>query len=88
VSPVNAVPTSAAFAPDGSFVVASIKDRIYLWPMPAKDEAGPISATVTNIEKPIDLSRIEVKITAELDNPGQRLRPGDEVTVVAYPRKK
>ncbi len=88
VSPVNAVPTSAAFAPDGSFVVAAVKDRIYLWPMPTKDEAGPIPATVTNIEKPLDLSRIDVKITAELDNPGQRLRPGDEVTVVAYPQKK
>jgi WD40 repeat protein len=88
VSPVNAVPTSAAFAPDGSFVVAAVKDRVYLWPMPAKDEAGPIRATITNVEKPIDLAKIEVKITAELDNPGQRLRPGDQVTVVAYPQKK
>jgi WD40 repeat protein len=87
VSPVNTVPTSAAFAPDGSFVVAGIQDRVYFWPMPGKDEIGPIPAIITNIEKPIDLSLNQVRITAEFENPGQRLRPGDEVTMVAYPQR-
>jgi WD40 repeat protein len=88
ISPVNAAPTGAAFAPDGSFLVAAVNERIYLWPMPAKDEAGPLPATIINVEKPIDNAKNQVRITAELANPGQRLRPGDEVTMVAYPQKK
>jgi WD40 repeat protein len=87
VSPVRAVAKSAAFAPDGSFVVAAINDRVFVWQMPGKEEVKPILATITNIEKPIEAVENQVKVTAELENPGQRLRPGDVVTMVAYPQK-
>lgn len=88
VSPVLGIATSAAFDPDGSFVVGAVHDRIYLWPTPGKDQIDPIPATITNIEKPIEAIKNEVRITAELDNPKERLRPGDIVTLVAYPQEK
>ena len=78
---------SAAFAPDGSFIVAAVNDRLDIWPMPAHEEIKPIPAYITNIEKPIEAVENQVKVTAELDNPGGRLRPGDVVTMVAYPQK-
>ena len=78
---------SAAFAPDGSFIVAAVNDRLDVWPMPTSDEIKPIPAYIINIEKPIEAVENQVKVTAELDNPGQRLRPGDVVTMVAYPQK-
>lgn len=88
VSPARGLAKSAAFAPDGSFVVGAVNDRIYLWPVPGKDALEPIPAIITNIEKPIEAVENQVKITAELENPGQRLRPGDVVTLVAYPPNK
>jgi multidrug efflux pump subunit AcrA (membrane-fusion protein) len=87
VAPVRWAAKSAAFAPDGSFVVAAINDRLYVWQMPSKEEAEPIWATITNIEKPIEAVENQVKVTAEFENPGQRLRSGDVVTMVAYPKK-
>jgi hypothetical protein len=82
------VARSAAFAPDGSFVVAAVNDRLEVWPMPSADEIEqPVKASIINIEKPIE-AVFQVKVTAELVNPGgQRLRPGDVVTMVAYPRR-
>jgi WD40 repeat protein len=88
VSPMSESPVkSAAFAPDGSFVVAAINDRLYVWTMPTKAEIEPVWATITNVEKPIEAVQNQVKVTAEFDNPAQRLRPGDAVTLVAYPQK-
>ncbi|HLJ97847.1 MAG TPA: HlyD family efflux transporter periplasmic adaptor subunit [Gemmataceae bacterium] len=87
VPAVRGAARSAAFAPDGSFVVAGVSDRIYLWPMPGKEDVDPIPARITNIDKPIEAVDNQVKVTAELENPGQRLRPGDVVTIVAYPQK-
>jgi WD40 repeat protein len=87
VSTLRDVVKSAAFAPDGSFVVAAVNDRLDVWPMPANEEIKPIPAYITNIEKPIEAVENQVKVTAELDNPDQRLRPGDVVTMVAYPQK-
>jgi WD40 repeat protein len=86
-SPERRAARSAAFAPDQSFVVAAINDSLYIWPMPTKEEAEPIWATITNIEKPIETAANQVKVTAEFENPGQRLRPMDVVTMVAYPKK-
>jgi WD40 repeat protein len=87
VSTSREVVKSAAFAPDGSFLVAAVNDRLDVWSMPTNEEVKPIPAYITNIEKPIEAVENQVKVTAELDNPGQRLRPGDVVTVVAYPQK-
>jgi WD40 repeat protein len=87
VSPDRRAAKCAAFAPDQSFVVAAVNDRLYVWPMPSKAEAEPIWATITDIEKPIETAANQVKVTAEFENPGQRLRPGDVVTMVAYPKK-
>jgi WD40 repeat protein len=84
---VHGHPKSAAFAPDGSFVVAAVSDRIDIWPMPAKQEIGQrITGIITNVEKPIEDIQTGVKVTAELQNPDQRLRPGDVATMVVYPQ--
>jgi WD40 repeat protein len=84
---VHGRPKSAAFAPDGSFVIAAVNDRIDLWQMPGKGDLGQrITGTITNVDKPIEDVRTEVKVTAELHNPDQRLRPGDVVTMVVYPQ--
>jgi WD40 repeat protein len=89
ISPTRGVAKCAAFSPDGSFVVAAINDRLDVWPMPDKEEVDQrITGIITNVGKPIEaVGENQVKVTAELKNPDQRLRPGDIVTVVVYPPK-
>src|SRR5262249_46603444 len=63
--------TCAAFAPDGSFVVAGIKDRkVYLWPVPSKDEIERQmkKATITNVEQYRESVESKVRIMAEFPN--------------------
>jgi WD40 repeat protein len=82
--------TCAAFAPNGSFVVAGIKDRkVYLWPMPAKEEVErQITGTVINVENSVESAEGLVRIVAEFTNRQDRpLLHGDVVTMVVYPRK-
>jgi WD40 repeat protein len=81
--------TCAAFAPDGSFVVAGIRDRkVYVWPMPSREEADQqIVAQITNIERAVESSESQVRVMAEFANPENlRLLSGDIVTLVAYPK--
>jgi WD40 repeat protein len=82
--------TCAAFAPNGSFVVAGIKDRkVYLWPMPtAKEINDEIKGTIVNVEKSVESADGLVRVMAEFTNPRERpLLQGDVVTMVVYPRK-
>jgi WD40 repeat protein len=82
--------TCVAFAPNGSFVVGGIKDRkIYVWPMPSKQEVEhQLMATVTNVEQMLESVDNKVRVMAEFNNPADRpLMAGDVVTVVAYPQK-
>jgi WD40 repeat protein len=84
---VPGTPRRAAFAPDGTYIVAAVNDRIEIWPVPGKQEINQrFIGTITNVDKPIEDVSTGVKITAELQNPEQRLRPGDVVTMVAYPQ--
>jgi WD40 repeat protein len=79
----------AAFAPNGAFVVAGIKDRLYVWTMPTKEEIeNQLTAAITNIESIVESSESKVRIMAEFTNPPSRpLHAGDVVTIVAYPSK-
>jgi WD40 repeat protein len=83
--------TCAAFAPDGSFVVAGIRDRkVYLWPVPPKDDLDRQmkKATITNVEQYRESVESKVRVMAEFPNNVEpRLMAGDLVTVVAYPQK-
>jgi len=82
--------TCVAFAPNGSFVVGGIKDRkIYVWPMPSKQEVEhQLMATITNVEQALESVDNKVRVMAEFNNPADRpLMAGDVVTVVAYPQK-
>jgi WD40 repeat protein len=80
----------AAFAPDGSFVVAGVENgKVCIWPIPSKDELErQIPARITTVEQTIENVEGKVRILAEFTNPKNRpLRSGDFVTIVAYPRK-
>lgn len=81
--------TCAAFSPDGKFAVSGNRDRqVFVWAMPSPQEVEQLlTAEVTNIEHSIDSSARQVRIWAELPNPGGRLMPGSSATLVAYPSK-
>lgn len=82
----QAITTSGAFAPDGSFLVTGAQNRVIVWPMPGKEDVeNRLTAHVVNLDP--EVSSGLVRITAELDNPGYLL-PGDGVTLVVYPPKK
>jgi multidrug efflux pump subunit AcrA (membrane-fusion protein) len=88
--PEQTVITRAAFAPDGSFVVSGDnKGQVCLWPMPTKEEVEqPLTATVTLLEHSVEAGARQVRIGAELANPGGKLIPGMTVTLVVYPGKQ
>jgi len=79
--------TCAAFAPDSSFVVAGMKDRhVLVWLMPAADEiAEQLEAEITLVEPCQTQQSRQVRIWAELENPGGRLIPGATAILAAYP---
>jgi WD40 repeat protein len=76
----------AAFAPDGSFLVTGGPDRhVIVWPMPSK-EAVERRLTAKVIAFDPEVNSGQVRVTAELNNPGDLL-PGDAVTLVVYPAR-
>jgi WD40 repeat protein len=79
--------TCAAFAPDGSFVVAGMKDRqVLVWRMPTAEEiAERLQAEITLVEPCQAPQSRQVRIWAELENPAGRLIPGAAATLAAYP---
>jgi WD40 repeat protein len=82
--------TCAAFAPDGSFVVAGTKDRqVLVWPLPAAEEiAEHLQAEITLVEPCQAPQSRQVRIWAELENPCGRLIPGAAAILAAYPSDK
>jgi WD40 repeat protein len=88
---VRSEATCAAFSPDGSFIVGGIRDRkVFVWPVPSEEDINQqIVAHVTNIEKTVDSSESQVRLMAEFVNGGKRpLRPGEQVTMVAFPARR
>lgn len=88
--------TSAAFAPNGSFVVAGTKDRqVLAWgPLPSEKEVADfrIPAVISNIDRALDGGGHQVRIFAEFINPkgpdgAGILTPGGMVTLVVPPAK-
>jgi WD40 repeat protein len=87
--------TSAAFSPDGTFLVTGMQDRhVLVWPMPERrrDESGrvelvdkEIRAKVTKVEEFIDSSNHQVPVFVELENKDNRLVPGGTATMVVLP---
>jgi WD40 repeat protein len=81
--------TCAAFAPNGTFLVGGIRDRLFVWPMPSKEEVDQqLVAQVITVEQPFDTSESKIRIIAEFANRAKRpLPPGDIVTMVAFPKR-
>jgi WD40 repeat protein len=80
--------TCAAFSPDGSFIVTGNGERLYIWPVPSKEEIGrQFTAKLAGIDASIEGGPRHVKVWAEMDNPDGRLIPGDTATMVFYPRR-
>jgi Anaphase-promoting complex subunit 4 WD40 domain len=76
--------TVAAFASDGSFVVAGFENgAVCLWPLSADDQA--IHATVTTIEQTVESPENKVRLLAELDNSAHALHAGERVTMLLNP---
>jgi WD40 repeat protein len=83
----SAAPTSAAFAPDGTFLVTGGKDRqVMIWPVPSQQEIErELRADVSLVERSIDSIGGQVRIWADLPNPDGRLLPGTTATLTIRP---
>jgi hypothetical protein len=81
----QAVTHCGAFSPDGKFLVTGTANRnVIVWPMPDKDAfKEPLVAKVFNVDPEVNVG--QVRLTLEMENPKQRLLPGDVVTLVVYP---
>jgi hypothetical protein len=96
VTAERAAVTCAAFAPDGSFVVAGTKERqVLVWgPLPSEKEVAEfgIPGVISNIDKAVDPSGHKVRIFAEFINPKDpkdglgQLMPMSKVNMVVPPR--
>lgn len=89
-SPEGAAVTTAAFAPDGSFVAGATADRrVLVWSVPSTAEIERrCDAEVVLVETALDSNARQVRVWAELPNPDGRLLPGGIATLVIYPQKK
>jgi WD40 repeat protein len=87
ISPDRSPTTCAAFAPNGSFLVAATRSRqVLVWPLPSTEEmqrACPV--TISLVEQAVESSARQVRVWAELPNPDGRLVPGTTVTMTIYP---
>jgi WD40 repeat protein len=86
----HAPATCAAFAPDGSFFVTGTTSRqVVIWPMPSREETEKqYTARITLIDPTVEANGRQVRIWADLPNPGLLFRPGTSVTLVVYPQAK
>ncbi len=81
--------TCGAFAPEGNtFVVTGTQDhQVLVWAMPEKDEVeSRLKANLTLVEQHLDTQSRQVRVWAELQNPGW-LIPGSPATMVVPPQK-
>ena len=83
----RAITTSAAFAPDGSFLVTGTKGgNVIVWPMPSKEEIERrLYAHIIHLDPEVNSGT--VRVTAELEDAPSYLLPGTNVTLVVYPEK-
>jgi WD40 repeat protein len=87
VPPDRGAATSAAFAPDGSFLVTGTRDRqVLIWALPEPDEVDREStAEVTLVEQAAESDGHQVRVWAELTNAQGRLIPGTPVIMSLTP---
>ena len=85
-TPHRATPSSAAFAPDGSFLVVGTRDRqVLIYPREyTEDLSKPLKGRITHIERALDSH--QARVWAVVENPGARLMPGATVNMVKYPK--
>jgi WD40 repeat protein len=83
----HGVATCAAFAPDGSFAVTGTQDhQVLKWAMPSEKEVEkPLKGRLVLVEHALETRSRQVRVWAELDNPGW-LIPGSPATIVVPPQ--
>jgi WD40 repeat protein len=79
--------TCAAFSPDGSFIVTGNRDRqVMVWPVPPAAELDQeITGEVTLIEHDVQAAARQVRVWAEVANPGHLMMPGGTAKMVINP---
>jgi WD40 repeat protein len=83
---MHQTPSCAAFSPDNNYLVVGTKERhILVWPRQwADDLPAKLTAQITYIDPSLDSH--QTRIWAVLANPGAKLLPGANVTMVRYPK--
>jgi WD40 repeat protein len=86
----NAGANGAAFAPDGSFVVAGTQDqKVLVFDMPKADEIERnLIGEIYYVEKALDSNAHQVRVWATLKDVPEWLTPGGTATMVIEPAKK
>jgi WD40 repeat protein/biotin carboxyl carrier protein len=76
--------TCGAFDPDGQFAVTGTQDnKVLVWTMPTKDEVeNVLMAKLTLVDKLLETRSRQVRVWAELDNPGWLVLGGSATLVV------
>lgn len=78
--------TCGAFAPHHNFLVTGTHDRqVLVWDTPKEDEIKQLTGELTYIEPALEANGHQIKVWAEIVNPGN-LYPGATVTLVVYPK--
>lgn len=75
--PDSLTATTAAMAPNGSFIVVGTRERqLLIWPGRIEEAESVTSGVITLIERAEESSTQQVRIWAEVDNSNGRLLPG------------
>lgn len=87
VPPDHAPPVCAAFAPDGSFLVAGTRDRrVLVWDLSHRQTLNRrYPGVLTLVEQSVDVNAEQVRIWAEVSDPEGQLVPGTAATLVIHP---